>query len=64
MCKDINKYKLVDIFVGLSGGSYALGNELEHPILCTIDDTKPDGSKPAIIGYVHGNPQHFIFKIL
>lgn len=31
------------------------GDEDENPVEYTFDDTKPDGSKPAIMGFILAN---------
>lgn len=34
---------------------YGDGDEEEHPVELTYDDTKPDGSKPALMGFILAN---------
>ncbi|CAL1287514.1 unnamed protein product [Larinioides sclopetarius] len=39
---------------GLNGTHIILGDD-EHPMFYSLDDTKPDGSFPAIIGFITGD---------
>ncbi|GIY14061.1 amine oxidase B [Caerostris extrusa] len=39
---------------GLNGTLMAVGDD-EHPVFYALDDTKPDGTFPAIIGFVAGD---------
>lgn len=38
--------------MGYSGSVYATPSEQYAPVVYTIDDTKPDGSYPSIIGFM------------
>ncbi|CAL1301351.1 unnamed protein product [Larinioides sclopetarius] len=40
--------------LGLSGTHFIVGDD-EHPMFFSMDDTKPDGSFPAIVGYISGD---------
>lgn len=37
---------------GLCGCTFSADGSDEHPLVYTLDDTKPDGSYPAIIGFI------------
>ena len=39
---------------GMCGVSFILGGD-EHPLVSTLDDTKTDGSYPALVGFITGD---------
>ncbi|KAG8191607.1 hypothetical protein JTE90_018539 [Oedothorax gibbosus] len=48
--------------VGLNGSFLIKGGD-EHPMFYTLDDTKPDGSLPAIVGFITADKCRRLFSL-
>jgi len=47
---------------GMCGTSFVMGSD-EHPVVYTFDDTKPDGSVPALVGFIAGDKARRLSKL-